>query len=486
MRRTTLPVALVAMLLASASMAQLSASFAEFPASPAGFLMTPSERKAYATITSDAEAQGFVDLFWAKRDPNPETLFNEAKADFEARLGAADKQFSYEGHKGSLSDRARVFYLLGVPSAPIESVAAPPVSEDEDRPIALRRGATQIWKYAKVQLPKSKDDFVQFYFVESKGGAGDFLLDPKDKRNKEGLKLLAERQEKAVLHPKLTEVPRVGLITGTKAATTAQLGVLAIEPKVWPEGAQILAISGVQSDAVRPIWIHAELPDAIAPATEAVGRVTRKDGGEVGTFHTAVTPTSMAGARSYQFSIPIDSGDYTVELALLNETGPLAVRTFEAKSEAVAGSGTYISPMYAGVDPRQEPSFKLGDPFNIGGWRIVPRVSNKYSPAEQLSYFCYIVNPGLDETGNPKYTMDFKLFVDGKPAGVRPANPITLSKIAENLYMFGSGLPLTSFTKPAEYKMEIVLLDQVTKATRSLPIVVVIPGPALAPAAPAK
>ncbi len=483
MRRISSPIALVAMLLASAALAQLSASYSEFPTSPAGFLMTSAEQKAYAALRTDAEAQAFIDLFWARRDTNADTVFNEAKADFEAKAAAADKQFGYEGGKGSVSDRARVFYIMGVPSAPVEGIAAAPVDEEDERPMALRKGASQIWKYAKVQLPKSKDDFVSFYFVESKAGAGDFVLDPKDRRNKEAMKVLAERQEKLILHPKLTEVPRLGLITGTKAATSAQLAVLATEPRPWPEGAQIFATSGVLSESVHPLWVHVDLPDAVPPATQAIGRVTKTDGAEVGSFFMNVVADSLTGARAYEFSIPIEAGTYKVDIALLNESATLAIGSVEATSEPVTAGATYISPLYSGAKARQEPA-KMGDPFNVGGWKLVLRPSNTFAPSEEVTYFCYIVDPGKDETGNPKYTMDFKLTVNGKPGGARPGTPIGLSKISDKLFMYGSGLPLTAFSKPGEYKLEITLLDKVTNATRTSTITVVIP-PAAAPAQPA-
>ena len=78
--------------------------------------------------------------------------------------------------------------------------------------------------------------------------------------------MLAERQEKLVLNPKLTEVPRMGLISGTKAATPRHSSPCSpTEPKPWPEGARVFAVSGVQSESVHPIWLHVELPDAVAP-----------------------------------------------------------------------------------------------------------------------------------------------------------------------------------------------------------------------------
>jgi GWxTD domain-containing protein len=486
MHRSTLPVALGALLLATVAAAQLSPALAGFPKSPAGFLMTAAEQKAFTELKTDTEAQTFVDLFWAKRDPNLDTVFNEFKADFDAKVAAADKQFGYPGGTGSLTDRAKVLYIMGRPAAPVENIAAPPADEEGDRPAALLRGAAQLWKYFKTANAKPTDEMVSFYFTESKPGAADFVLNPKDRRNKDSIKLLAEHVDKLVVNPKLTEVPRIGLVAGTKAATSTEIALLATEPKPWPKGAQVLAVSGLQSDSMHPIWLHVELPDAVAPATKAVGRVTRKDGVLAGTFATAVTAASTTGARAYQLSIPVEPGDYKVELALANETGTLALATTEIAVDPIAAGTTYFSPLYSGIDPRQEPGFKLGDPYNVGGWRIIPRASNTYTPAETLAYFCYIANPGKDETGNVKVTMALKLFIDGKPAGARPPSPVSTSKLHDTLFMFGSAMPLSSFTKPGEYRLEYTLRDEVTKVARTTTLVVTIPGAAApAPAAPA-
>ncbi|HQU33774.1 MAG TPA: GWxTD domain-containing protein, partial [Thermoanaerobaculaceae bacterium] len=94
MRRTFVPLALVAWVFAAVAGAQLSQSFLDFPKGPAGFLMTDSEKKAYADLKTDAEAQAWTDLFWARRDPDLNTVQNEFKLDFDMRVQAADTQFS--------------------------------------------------------------------------------------------------------------------------------------------------------------------------------------------------------------------------------------------------------------------------------------------------------------------------------------------------------------------------------------------------------
>ena len=51
-------------------------SLLEWDESPAGYLLTKDEVKEWKTITTEAEAKAFIELFWAKRNPDPSSAFN--------------------------------------------------------------------------------------------------------------------------------------------------------------------------------------------------------------------------------------------------------------------------------------------------------------------------------------------------------------------------------------------------------------------------
>jgi GWxTD domain-containing protein len=96
--------------------AALSQKYADWPKGPEQWLMTRDDVRAWKNITTDEQAQAFIDLFWARRDPTPGTLRNEAREEFEGRVAYADKNYkSYKGKRGSLTAPGRVFILLGSP-----------------------------------------------------------------------------------------------------------------------------------------------------------------------------------------------------------------------------------------------------------------------------------------------------------------------------------------------------------------------------------
>jgi GWxTD domain-containing protein len=492
MRRSIIPLAVVAVLTGAFVAAELSQTYKDWPTTPAGYLLTQAERKEYSKLEADAEAQAFIDLFWAKRDPDLKTLPNEFKLDFEQRVAAADKMFSTDKVKGSMTDRGRVLILLGMPTG--QSTVPRNMELAGSRP-EQERGDAFVWVYKKsaIALVQVKVDEIRFNFVESSPGAKDFPLDRFNMATPQANKVLGEMPEALIRNPKLKEVPRAGLVPGSKAATTAQLTVLDTQPRPWPEGTVLHVVSGVQSEVMRPIWIHLQLADAVPAATLALGRVRRVDNGaEVGTFALDVAPLSIAGARAYELALPVDAGSYKVEVAVANEAGPVAIGEAAVTIDPSPADGTVFSQFYWGASITQEPTRALGDAFNIGGWRVLPRVTNTYVPSEELSYFCYVVRPGLNESQKPALQLGMKLFVNDKPAGELPPAGVNLSRVLRDLWMFGNALPLSNFTKPGDYRLELTLIDTIAGAKTAVaiafkmaaPTPVAAPAAAAAPAAP--
>src|ERR1035437_5450632 len=78
-------------------------------------LAVESERKEWKKIASDEEAEHFIQLFWAKRDPDLKTPVNEFKIAFDKRVKEADQLFALPRTRGALTERGKLYVLLGVP-----------------------------------------------------------------------------------------------------------------------------------------------------------------------------------------------------------------------------------------------------------------------------------------------------------------------------------------------------------------------------------
>lgn len=78
------------------------------------YITTRQERRAFLLLP-DAEKPVYIEEFWRRRDPDPDTPENEFKIEYFNRIEQADRLFIGEGMPGWLSDRGRIYVLFGPP-----------------------------------------------------------------------------------------------------------------------------------------------------------------------------------------------------------------------------------------------------------------------------------------------------------------------------------------------------------------------------------
>jgi len=91
-------------------------------------IMTDDEIEIYKQLPDEQSKEEFIEEFWRIRDPNPGTVENEYKIEFEERIEYANKWFgsgdpfkgmeAYDGHeryRGWDTDRGRIYIILGPP-----------------------------------------------------------------------------------------------------------------------------------------------------------------------------------------------------------------------------------------------------------------------------------------------------------------------------------------------------------------------------------
>jgi GWxTD domain-containing protein len=80
----------------------------------ARLIMTKQEKEVFRLLPDKESRKEFVQDFWDKRDPDPETEENEFEEEFYQRIEYANKHF-IEGIPGWKSDRGRIYIYLGPP-----------------------------------------------------------------------------------------------------------------------------------------------------------------------------------------------------------------------------------------------------------------------------------------------------------------------------------------------------------------------------------
>ena len=188
--------ALVAALAFTAPMfAALSVEHREWGSGPVKWIMTAEERKQWTRVATDDEAERFIQLFWARRDPTPGTRVNEFKNDFDARVKGADEQFSTSSLRGALTDRGRVMIVLGRPVRVHRQRIVPnPVTGSSDN---RQHGIHEYWTYGKTP----KRGWVNF--AETNEG----VCCTRDQLKDYFALHEAEAIQHAIVNPDLKEVP---------------------------------------------------------------------------------------------------------------------------------------------------------------------------------------------------------------------------------------------------------------------------------------
>ena len=79
-------------------------------------LATVEEVQAFQALQDDAQAQTFVEQFWARRDPTPDRPGNAIQEAFEKRAAEADRLYSEAGFLGRNTDRGILLVLYGPPT----------------------------------------------------------------------------------------------------------------------------------------------------------------------------------------------------------------------------------------------------------------------------------------------------------------------------------------------------------------------------------
>lgn len=109
---------------------------------PIARLATPEEIEAFLAITTDEQAQAFVEAFWAKRNRVADQFGNRVRDVFEKRAAQADRAFTESGYRGRRTDRGAVYILYG-----------PPKKQDYEVSPTQGEGTLEVWMYDETSPP---------------------------------------------------------------------------------------------------------------------------------------------------------------------------------------------------------------------------------------------------------------------------------------------------------------------------------------------
>jgi GWxTD domain-containing protein len=143
------------------------------------YIITGEERAAWKRLKTDEEREQFIEQFWLRRDPTPDTIDNEYKDEHYERIAYANEHFA-SGIPGWKTDRGRIYIMYGKP----DEIESHPSGGTYDRPIEEGGGTTstfpfETWRYRYIEGIGNE---VILEFVDpSMSGEYRMTIDPSEK-----------------------------------------------------------------------------------------------------------------------------------------------------------------------------------------------------------------------------------------------------------------------------------------------------------------
>src|SRR5262249_16805882 len=130
------------------------------------YIITEDERRAFNALRTDEERDKFIEIFWQRRDPDPDTPENEYKDQYYERKQYANEHYS-SGVPGWKTDRGRIYIMYGKP----DEIESHPDGGAYDRPSYEGGGSTttypfEVWWYRNIEGIGSD---VEIEFVDPSG-----------------------------------------------------------------------------------------------------------------------------------------------------------------------------------------------------------------------------------------------------------------------------------------------------------------------------
>lgn len=121
---------------------ELSSTYKKWLNEDVVYIITPEERAAFKALSNDEERDQFIEQFWLRRDPTPDTPENEYKEEHYRRIAYANEHFS-AGIPGWKTDRGRIYIIWGAP----DQITSHPTGGLYDRPESEGGGETTTYPY---------------------------------------------------------------------------------------------------------------------------------------------------------------------------------------------------------------------------------------------------------------------------------------------------------------------------------------------------
>jgi GWxTD domain-containing protein len=472
------------------------------------YIITDDERKAWKRLQTDEEREMFIEDFWRKRDPDPDTDENEYREEYFERIAYANQHFA-SGIPGWRTDRGRMWIMFGKP----DERETHPAGGQYERPFWHGGGSTsthpfETWFYRYIPGVGSG---VEIEFVDPTGsgeyriarspdekdallmipGAGLTLSEQLGLSSKvdringmggfgysgPGARMQDSPFEWISRNAALNRPPEIqGVSESSNPFGTTGGGVVEDNPLDFDVRVDFFRQS--EDRVVTAFTIQVENKDLAFKDIGGVqtaranifGRITSVAGRRISTFEDPVTATATVedlAARkdqksAYQKAVPLPPGTYKLDVMVRDiNSGATQVRpigfTVPKYDEKLLSTSTIVlAAKLQGIGDR--PS--VGQ-FTIGNYKVIPNVSGEFRRGQDVGIYMQVYNAGIDQTTlRPSVDVEYALVRDGKDVFRQKEDWSGLSDSGQRLTL--ARLLPTQELAPGEYEIVVRIRDHVS------------------------
>ncbi len=483
------------------------------------WIITDEERAAFKQLSNDDERDQFIEQFWLRRDPTPDTVENEYKEEHYRRIAYANEHFA-SGVPGWRTDRGRMYIMYG----PADNIESHPSGGYYQRPMEEGGGSTstfpfEIWTYRYLE---GIGQNIEIEFVDpTMSGEYHMTLDRSEKDAllhvpNAGLTLyeqmgMANKADRFVgggleslgaspFNQNLQTKQFDRLETFAKLSRPPAVKFKDLEEVVTHKISVNLLPFEVRADFVKvtsdtvlvPVTIQVKNKDITFVNKDGVqrgvvnifGRVTTITGRIAQTFEDTVRvdvpaellPKTVENSSVYWKALPLRPNLYRLDIVLKDVNGDRVgtwsrgVRVPDFGDERLANSTLIVADQMEPV-----PSRTVGSgSFVIGTTRVRPRVDGadgkpatfKRSSGQKVNFWMQVYNLGIDEQKKkPSATIEYDIVNTSTKKDVvkQVESTDTMGNVGDQLTLQKS-LPLDKI-EPGLYQITIKVSDNVSKQT---------------------
>ncbi len=466
------------------------------------YIITGDEKKAYKVLKTDEERENFIENFWRRRDPDPDTEENEYREEYYERIAYANEHFA-SGIPGWKTDRGRIYITFGKP----DGIESHPSGGSYDRPSYEGGGSTttypfEVWFYRHLD---NVGDGIEIEFVDPTG-TGEYRIarSPNEKDallNVPGAGLTtAESLGLSNKGDRISGISAAGYSYGREQDSPFRrleiINNLSRPPSVKFSDLQAsLSDSGVidnnpldfdmrvdffrQSDdrVITAFTVQAsnkelsfEQSGGLQTARMNIfGRVMAVSGKRSGIFEDSVTTSATAQElieakdrkSVYQKAIALTPGTYKVDVVVRDVgTGNRGIRSIGFTVPRYDENKLSTSTLILASTLRSTTERDIGGSFVIGSAKVIPNLSGVYKKGQDVGLYLQVYNTGIDQTTlRPAVDVVYVLTKDGKEILSQAENWEGLSDSGQRLTL-ARMIPTTTLAA-GDYELKIKIKDRV-------------------------